>query len=334
MLQFLARSLSLSLGLSGALSLALCLAASASAPELKTQAPGFYRLMVGTVEITVLFDGFYMMKPKDVLKAPEGPKVQGLLAGAFRGDVIPTSVNAFLVNTGSRLILIDTGCGAFFGPSFGHIIENLKASGYTPEQVDEVEITHMHTDHLGGVVLNGKAVFPNATLRMDQRDSDFWLNPPSAEGQPDQLKGMVVNAIASVAPYKANGHFKPFQGKTELAPGVTAIPAYGHTPGHTAYQVESQGQKLLLVGDILHMGEVQFADPSAAVTFDSNSKEAVAKRKEIFKEAAKDGFLIGAAHLPFPGIGHVGVDKCGGGYRYLPIPYSPLTSSPQSEQSH
>jgi glyoxylase-like metal-dependent hydrolase (beta-lactamase superfamily II) len=299
---------------------ALFSAAFASAPQLKTQAPGYYRLMVGDYEVTVLLDGFFPMKPKEVLTDLPEKKLHEFLSQSHQEETIPTSVNAFLVNTGTRLILIDAGCGAFFGPSFGRILGNLKASGYTPEQVDEVEITHMHTDHLGGIVLDGKAAFPHATIRLDQQDADYWLNIENAKTAKAQMKDMFANAVAAVAPYKALGQFKPFHGKTELAPGITAIPSYGHTPGHTAYAIESQGKKLLLVGDLFHIEAIQFPDPSVSLLYDSDSKEAAVQRKKIFQEASEQGFLLGAAHLPFPGIGHV--SKVKSVYRYLPIPYA------------
>jgi len=310
------------LALVAALSISLFSIAFASAPQLKTQAPGFYRLMVGDYEVTVLLDGFFPMKAKEVLTDMPAEKLQEVLSQSHQGETIPTSVNAFLINTGTRLILVDSGCGAFFGPSFGRILGNLKASGYTPEQVDEVEITHMHTDHLGGIVSDGKAVFPHATIRMDQQDSDYWLNVENAKTTKPQLKDNFTNAIAALAPYKALGQFKPFHGKTEIAPGVTAIPSYGHTPGHTAYAIESQGKKLLLVGDLFHIEAIQFPNPTVSDLYDSDTKEASVQRSKIFKEASEQGYLLGAGHLPFPGIGHV--LKVKSGYRYLPIPYAPV----------
>jgi glyoxylase-like metal-dependent hydrolase (beta-lactamase superfamily II) len=298
--------------------------AFASTPFAKIQAPGFYRTMIGDYEITVLLDGFFPMKPNEVVKDPASGKINELLLTSFEPtDMIPTSVNGFLINTGSKLILIDSGCGGFFGPSFGQLMGNLKASGYSPEQVDEVEITHMHTDHLGGVVTaDGKAAFPQATLRMDQKDADFWLKSENAKNAPDQVKEMVANAIKAVAPYQAAGQFKPFPGSTEIAPGIHAISAYGHTPGHTAYSIESKGQKLLLVGDLIHIEALQFPDPGISMKFDSDTGKALTERKKLLADAAKNRYFFGAAHLPFPGIGHVQASKPG--YRYIPIDYAPV----------
>ena len=293
-----------------------------SAPMLKTQAPGFYRMMVGDYEVTALLDGFFPIKPSELLDPPLGDKLHPMLARSYQGDEVITSVNGFLVNTGSHLILIDAGCGQFFGPSVGHLVENLKAAGYSPEQVDEIEITHMHADHLGGIVKDGKAVFPHATVHVDQRDADYWLNPENAKNVKPLLNNMFPWAVTAVAPYKALGQFKPFNGKTELIPGITALPTYGHTPGHTVYAIESQGRKLLLVGDLFHVEAIQFPMPSESMAYDSDTKTSAAHRKRIFSEAAKEGYLIGAAHLPFPGIGHSVAERTG--FRYLPIPYGPV----------
>lgn len=303
-------------------SLFLAISAQGSAPQVKTQAPGFYRMMVGDIEVTPLFDGFYPMKVKEAL-AKADKTTEDLLKKTFQGETVPTSVIGFLVNTGTRLILVDAGSGAFFGPDFGKIAANMKAAGYKPEQVDEIGITHMHSDHIGGVVLEGKMAYPNATLRLDQADADEWVNPENEKAATGMMKVHYTNAALAVAPYKAAGKFKPFHGRMEITAGVTAIPNYGHTKGHTAFLVESKGKKLMLVGDTFHLEAVQFADPSRNMAFDGNPKMAVAARKAIFEKAAADGTILGAAHLPFPGLGHV-VRNGKGSYRYLPLPYAPV----------
>jgi len=116
------------------------------------------------------------------------------------------------------------------------------------------------------------------------------------------------------------GHFSAFDGDTALVPGIRAHASYGHTPGHTVYLVESKGQKLALWGDLMHVAAVQFAQPSVTIQFDTDSKSAAVQRKQAFAEAAKGGYLVGAAHLPFPGIGHL--RAAGSGYAFLPVGYS------------
>jgi glyoxylase-like metal-dependent hydrolase (beta-lactamase superfamily II) len=231
-------------------------------------------------------------------------------------------VNAFLVNTGSKLVLVDTGTGALGGPTLGGIVNNLKAAGYQPEQVDEIYITHMHFDHVGGLMSGDKLTFPNAVVRADQHDADFWLSQANLDKAPEAMKGFFKGAQASLNPYVAAGKFKSFNGDTDLVPGVKAMSTYGHTAGHTVYAVESKGQKLVLWGDLMHVPAVQFQHPEVTIQFDTDSKAAAKERKKAFADAAKQGYLVGVAHLPFPGLGHLRSE--GKGYAYVPVDYTPV----------
>ena len=196
------------------------------------------------------------------------------------------------------------------------------ASGYQPEQVDEVYITHLHPDHVGGLLAGDKGAFANAIVRADKRDADFWLSQANADKAPADAKGFFEGARKSLQPYIAAGTFKPFDGATELVAGVRAIPSYGHTTGHTLYSVESKGQRLVLWGDLMHVAAVQFADPSVTIQFDTDSKAAAAQRKKAFADAAKQGYLVGIAHVPFPGLGRLRAE--GKGYVWIPLNYSGL----------
>ena len=303
-------------------SLVLATAAQAGAPQVKTQAPGFYRMMLGDIEVTALFDGIFDLQPKQLLTNTSQKDVGKLLDKAFQKDVVPTSVDGYLINTGSKLVLVDTGAGKLFGPTLGNLVANLKASGYQPEQVDEIYVTHMHGDHVGGLALDGKLVFPNAIVRADQHDADFWLSKENLDKASEQMKGFFQGAQASLNPYVAAGKFKPFDGETELVPGVRAIAARGHTPGHSIYAVESKGQKLVLWGDLMHVASVQFPQPQVTISFDTDSKSAAIQRKKAYAEAAKEGYLVAAAHLPFPGIGHIRAE--GRGYVWVPVDYQQI----------
>jgi glyoxylase-like metal-dependent hydrolase (beta-lactamase superfamily II) len=126
--------------------------------------------------------------------------------------------------------------------------------------------------------------------------------------------------MASLNPYIKAGHFSPFSGTTVLTPGITSMAAYGHTPGHAIYVVESNGQKLILMGDLIHVAAVQFNDPSVTISFDTDAKSAEAQRKRVFAEAAKKGYLVAGAHLSFPGLGHLRAN--GKGYTWIPVDYS------------
>ena len=195
-------------------------------------------------------------------------------------------------------------------------------AGYQPEQVDEVYITHMHPDHVGGLMAGDKMAFPNAIVRADQHDADFWLSQANLDKAPADAKGFFRGAMASLNPYVAAGKFKPFAGNTELSCGIKAIGAPGRTPGHSMYLVESQGRKLMLWGDLMHVAAVQFPEPSVTIAFDTDSKRAAIQRKRAYAEAAKQGYLVGSAHLSFPGLGHLRAQ--GKGYAWLPVNYSGL----------
>ena len=297
-------------------------AAHAAAPQIKTQAPGYYRMMLGDFEVTALADGTVAL-PVDKLLTNTSPAQVGKgLASSFLKAPVETSVNGYLINTGTKLVLVDTGAAGLFGPTLGNLVANLKAAGYQPEQVDEVYITHMHPDHVGGLMAGDRPVFPNAVVRADQHDADLWLSAANLEKAPADAKGFFQGAQASLNPYVAAGKFKPFNGSTELVPGIKAVAAPGHTPGHSIYVVESKGQKLVLWGDLMHVAAVQFAHPSVTIQFDTDSKAAAVQRKKAYVEAAKQGYLVGSAHLSFPGLGHLRAE--GKGYEFVPANYSGL----------
>jgi glyoxylase-like metal-dependent hydrolase (beta-lactamase superfamily II) len=296
--------------------------AHAAAPMVKTQAPGYYRMMLGDFEVTALNDGTMGLPVTKILTNTTPEKVAKALARSDLKDPVETSVNAYLINTGEKLVMIDTGAGVLFGPTLGTLIASLKASGYQPEQVDEIYITHMHGDHVGGLMSGDKIAFPNATVRADKHDADFWLSKANMDKAPKEAKDFFLGAMNSINPYAAAGKFKPFDGNTDLVTGVKAIASRGHTPGHTIYVVESKGNKLVLWGDLMHVAAVQFPNPAVTIQFDTDSKLAAKERAKAFADAAKNGYWVGAAHLPFPGLGHLRSE--GSGYAWLPANYTSM----------
>jgi len=171
-------------------------------------------------------------------------------------------------------------------------------------------------------MLDGKIAFPNATVRANQGEADYWLSQAHMDAAPKEKQGTYKGAMSSVNPYIAAGKFKSFDGDTELVPGIKAVASHGHTVGHTTYVVESNGQKLALWGDLMHVASVQFDDPSVVMKFDTDTKLAAIERKKAFADAAKQGYWVAGAHLSFPGIGHLRANN--GGYVWVPVNYSTL----------
>lgn len=302
------------------------IASADAVPQLKTQAPGYYRMMLGQFEITALSDGTVTIPLDKLLTHISHEEMLQLLAQKNLQPQAETSINAYLINTGKQLILIDTGAGPLFGKLGGKLPDNLRAAGYPPEKIDTVLLTHIHADHSGGVSRDGKLVFPNATVYVNQKDVDFWLNPANGTHVRDSEKHTFKQSEDSLQPVVAAKRLKTFSGKQQLFPGITVVPAPGHTPGHSLYQIESEGQKLTLWGDTIHAEAVQFPRPMTTIDFDHNMDEAADARVQILAEVARDNEWIGAAHISFPGLGQVkAVYDANGkpnGYRWLPANYS------------
>jgi glyoxylase-like metal-dependent hydrolase (beta-lactamase superfamily II)/Flp pilus assembly protein TadD len=310
----------------------------ASLPEQKlTQAPGFYRLMIGDVEVTALFDGIVDLDAALLANISEADR-DALLKRAMIDDPhkIATSTNAYLINTGVKLVLVDAGGGTAF-PGLGHLIENLKASGYKPEEVNAVVITHLHPDHVGGLIdAKGKPIFAKAVVYVAKAENDYWLaeaEPEVPTAYKEHLKKArkMVRDIAK--PYLDSNRWRTFEeGKLPIL-RVKAVPIPGHTPGHTAYEVQSEGQTLVIVGDTVHVAAVQFPRPDAAVSFDSDQKQAVATREALFRRLADDKILVAGMHTPFPGIGRLHTDGKNV-YTWVPIEYAPLPAAkPLSQEA-
>jgi glyoxylase-like metal-dependent hydrolase (beta-lactamase superfamily II) len=296
--------------------------ARAAVPQEKTQAPGYYRMMLGDFEITALSDGTFPLKASEVVTGIAPKELDAALSRSFLNGTIEESVNGFLINTGSKLVLIDTGAGVYFGPTLGKLLASLKASGYRPDQVDEIYITHMHGDHIGGLVLDGKAAFPHAVVRASQQEADYWLSKANREAAPAEAKEAFDAALKALQPYVSAGRFKPFNGDAPLVPGIRAVAAPGHTPGHTVYLAESQGQTLVLWGDTMHVASLQFPDPSLTDNYDADAAAGTAQRKKIFADVAEHRYWVAGAHLSFPGIGHL--RSTGTGYTYVHANYTSM----------
>src|ERR1700688_1064387 len=296
-------------------------AAPATAPRHHDQVPGFYRLKVGDLEVTALFDGpgvFHQDWLKGTKAAMDG------VAQALQEDphMLEVSELGFLVNTGKQLILVDVGSGTWFGGgAYGHLVRSLRSAGYTPEEVDVVLVTHLHSDHVGGLTTqDGNRVFPNAEIYVAKGDSDFWRSPEIAAKAPKDAQQFFQSAQGIAAPYIKAGKWHTFSDSDQIVDGMQIVPLRGHTPGHTGYEFSPQGKKILFWGDIMHVQRIQLPDPKVTVVFDVDPTAAAVTRDQLLRKLASEDVLIVGQHLLFPGLGRL--HKEGGGYRWAPVAFT------------
>jgi glyoxylase-like metal-dependent hydrolase (beta-lactamase superfamily II) len=288
------------------------------------QSPGFQRIRIGKLLITALYDGFVPVLADDLHGAPPA-EIRRLLAEAFlppEGDR-RTAVNAFLVEENGRRILIDAGSGNSLGPDTGHLPANLAAARTDPAEVDHVLLTHLHPDHAGGLIsLEGQPVFPRATVHVAKADADHSLDPARAAAAAG-VQQLVYDTVArALAPYRAAGRFVTFGHSHEVIPGVRAVDLAGHTPGHTGYLLGEGDATVLFWGDTVHSHTVQLRRPSVTMAADSDEPAAVGARRKALNLVSSNRWWVGAAHLPFPGLGHLRRDARR--YAWVPVTYAPV----------
>jgi glyoxylase-like metal-dependent hydrolase (beta-lactamase superfamily II) len=294
--------------------------AMAAAPQHHDQVPGFYRLQVGDLEVTALWDGMASFDPHWLLGKTT---VDGVIK-ALQTDphLLDTSDVGFIVNTGKKLILVDAGAGTWFGGgAMGHLSASLSTAGYTPEQVDLVLVTHLHSDHIGGVTTkDGQRVFPNADIYVAKEESDYWLTPENAAKAPQAAQSFFPAAQAIAAPYLKAGKWHPFSSTEPIVDGMQIIPLHGHTPGHTGFEFSSKGQKILFWGDTLHEQRVQLPRPDVTVVFDIDPAAAAVTRIQLLSKLASEDIVIAGPHMLYPGLGRL--HKAGSGYSWAPVVFT------------
>ena len=292
--------------------------AQAAAPQHHDQVPGFYRMKVGDLEVTALLDGGATFDPHWLT----AKKVtMDRVARALKEDpqLLDTGDTGFLVNTGRQLILVDAGAGTWFGGgALGRLVESLRSAGYAPEQVDRVLLTHLHSDHIGGLTTqDGQRVFPNADVFVSKAENDFWLSPEIAAKAAKDAQPFFQSAQAIAAPYIQAGKWHTFSDSDVLVDGLELVSLHGHTPGHSGYEFSSNGRKILFWGDIIHQQLVQLSHPDITVVFDIDHAAAAATRNKLLPTLAREGVLIAGPHMPFPGVGRL--RKEANGYVWAPV---------------
>jgi len=291
--------------------------AFAAAPMLGPSRPNVYRFKLGGFEVTTIFDGAIALDGPHPIFGQNVPAAD--VEALAEENLLPSKrmeigFTPVLVNTGSELIMFDSGNGAARRPNAGALAATLAQAGYAPDQVDIVALTHFHPDHIGGLMEEGAPLFPNARYVSGDVEYNFWT---SADRVGTPAEGVHKLTVSNVTPFAEKMSFIGHE--DSVVSGVTAISAPGHTPGHTAYHLESDGKRLLLGGDFCNHYIVSLERPDWHVRFDIDKDQAAATRRRVLDMLATDRIPFAGYHMPFPAVGYV--EKKDGGFRYVPASY-------------
>ncbi|NWE73529.1 MBL fold metallo-hydrolase [Pseudomonas gingeri] len=293
---------------------------------------GWTRFMHGEFECTVITDGpLHMGAPHPTFIGADPKEIDQLLEDNFLPkDRMSLNQNILIVNTGSQLVLFDTGSGVnaefgikTFGAQTGQALKNLRAAGIDPADIDIVALTHAHPDHCWGLVDDdGQLLYPNARIAIDPRELDYWtdlsiLSTPKGEAMNPHMRDHFLGAHKNLTPYVGRERIILIGDGFELLPGITAVSTPGHSPGHTLYKIESQEQTLVLWGDLCHHQVLLLQRPQWGFLFDYDNAAAAHTRMRVLEEVARARHAVLSYHFPFPGHGHLVARD--GGYHWLPI---------------
>jgi len=302
---------------------AFAMPAGAGAPLAGAQGPGVYRLKLGSYLLTALFDGIWYLPIDDkFVRNASGAEVNQALAAAFLPpSILPISFTALMVNTGNKLVLIDTGTAGQVADTAGSMLDNLKVAGVDPKAIDTILISHFHPDHIDGLkTKDGIKVFPNAEILVPEPEWAFWMDDANMGPAQGAVKRYFLNArriFDDIA--KEVRRFKPGD---EVAPGIVSVPAFGHTPGHTAFAIHSDNQSMLAMSDTVRNPYLFARYPDWQPSFDMDGPQAVTARRQMLDRVVADRMLVEAYHFPFPACGHM--VKTATGYELVPVEWQPL----------
>lgn len=271
---------------------------------------------VGDIEIVTLFDGTLTLDAEVFPDfKPERARIAAKQAGVPHvPGKVELPVNTFVIRAGDALVLVDAGSPKGWMPGVGRFPESLHASGFDPLEFTHVVLTHMHIDHVGGLVdAAGQAVFANAELISGAGEWGYFFDPIRQNGlAPDRLRTLqtCLNAVRPYADQRREG-----QGETDICPGLTLVPLPGHTPGHSGVMISSLGEEVLIWGDVVHSEAYQLGEPDWGVQFDTDGDQARQTRKNLFDQVATDRLAIAGHHLHGPAFAHL--ERCGSGYRLI-----------------
>lgn len=293
--------------------------APASHPMANEQVPAAYRFKVGGFECTVVSDGPLRLgeATAELFKGVAQERIDDVLGANFLDkNNFVVDQNALVVNTGDKLVLIDTGMGfrKVYGPRTGRLVANLRAAGVDPESIDVVALSHAHPDHVWGLVReDGKPHFPNAQIHIAQADLEYWTDEAKLS---DPALGHYIGPIRdALLPLRDRMVF--LKDDREVVRGLQALSTPGHTVGHTSFVISSRDSSIVYTGDLAHQPLLQMENPRAEFARDTDPKQGVSSRLRVFDMVASGKIPIIAYHFPWPGIGHVA--KNGDNYRYVAI---------------
>jgi glyoxylase-like metal-dependent hydrolase (beta-lactamase superfamily II) len=277
--------------------------------------------MVGDIEVIALADGFAAL-PTQMMIGLEEEEARSAARAAHKPhdpESMSIAVNAYLIRTGGRTIAVDSGAPAAMAPSVGFWAASLALAGVDEAEIDTLFLTHMHADHVGGMTAaDGTRALPGAQLVAADAEWAFTHDEQLFATLPAEYQQNFLLSRAQLSPYAEGRRLLSMTSETEIAPGVTAVPAPGHTPGHMALRIASGTDSLLIWGDVIHAPAYQFSHPEWSIAFDADIEIAAATRARLLDQASTDDMLVAGMHLDFPALGYV--ERSAGAYRYMTAP--------------
>jgi glyoxylase-like metal-dependent hydrolase (beta-lactamase superfamily II) len=300
------------------LAAASALPAQAAAPASGKQAPSIYRYRIGDMELTAIYDGvWYRPIDEKFIRKADYADVQRAMSDAFMPEAkLATPFTMLLVNTGKKLILLDTGTGGQVASTAGAFGQNLIAAGIDPKTIDQIVISHFHPDHINGIkTKDNDLIFPNAEIMVPNAEWAFWNDDANMRAAPDGLK-IVFHNVRRIFTDIAKDVTRYEPGKV-VAPGVETVAAPGHTPGHTVFAIQSGNDAMMVLSDTTQHPALFARNPEWEPQFDIDGAAAVTTRKKLLDRVAADRMLVTGYHFPFPACGHI--VKTATGYEHVPL---------------
>ena len=289
-----------------------------SPAEAELMKKGFYKFSVGDIEVTTVFDGIWEKAhdPKFISNATVEQTKAALTAAGKSAEHVPVPFTVTVIKSGGRTIMFDAGTGAQLAPTAGKLAANMVAAGIDAQKIDMVVVTHFHPDHIFGLMHKetNAQVFPDAEIVVPNKEFAFWTDPAIVPKLPKRRQGLAKRIQATMPTWK---NLTRIEDGAEVAPGVVAVGAYGHTAGHTTYLVGSGKDQLMVLADLTNIPALFARNPGWHAAFDADPQAAEASRRAMFDRVIADKAVITGYHYGMPAAGRI--EKDGDGYAYIPL---------------